>query len=138
MYKKGIDTFYYFGSIWNTSSFIMNLDKKIGYLMKYFVISELKKQKDYLTKENRSILLSYIKNVKEIKNKSKNEELEIDCDYYIDFVQKIYNKTNNEDLNGNITFQTSKRFLLIADMIEVFRIFGIIYYGMLFIYIVFF
>ena len=67
MLKNGIDIFYYYESIWNTSSFIMNnLDKKIGYLIKYFVISELIKQKDYLSKQNR---LSQKKNLINYHNK---------------------------------------------------------------------
>ena len=67
MLKNGIDIFYYYESIWNTSSFIINyLDKKIGYLIKYFVISELIKQKDYLSKQNR---LSQKKNLINYHNK---------------------------------------------------------------------
>ena len=126
MLKNGIDIFYYYESIWNTSSFIMNnLDKKIGYLIKYFVISELIKQKDYLSNKNKETLISYIENVKEIKKSSSNDDLSINCDYYINFVQNIYNKTYNEDLKGTITFQTAQKFILSADMIEVFKIFNL-------------
>ena len=126
MFKNGIDIFYYFESIWNTSTFIMDhLDKKIGYLMKYYVISELIKQKDYLSNNNKQILISYIQNVKEIKNSSSNDELLINYDYYINFVQNIYNKTYNEDLKGDITLQTAQKFILSADMIEVFKIFNL-------------
>ena len=129
MLKNGIDIFYYYESIWNTSSFIINyLDKKIGYLIKYFVISELIKQKDYLSKQNKEALISYIQNVKEIKNSSSDDELLITYDYYINFVQNIYNKVYKEDLEGKITLQTAQKFILSADMIEVFKIFNLFDY----------
>ena len=68
MLKNGIDIFTYYESIWNASSIIMKLEKKMGYLIKYYVISELTKKKDLLTELNKQILLSYIKNVKETKS----------------------------------------------------------------------
>ena len=93
----------------------MKLEKKMGYLIKYYVISELTKKKDLLTELNKQILLSYIKNVKEIKNSSK-EELGIKAEDYLNFVSNIYIKVFKEDLSGNINLQTSQKFNLCANM----------------------
>ena len=124
MLKNGIDIFTYYESIWNASSIIMKLEKKMGYLIKYYVISELTKKKDLLTELNKQILLSYIKNVKEIKNSSK-EELGIKAEDYLNFVSNIYIKVFKEDLSGNINLQTSQKFNLCANMLEVLKIFNL-------------
>lgn len=124
MLKNGIDIFIYYESIWNASSIIMKLEKKMGYLIKFYVISELTKKKDLLTELNKQILLSYIKNVKEIKSSSK-EELGIKAEDYINFVSNIYIKVFKDDLSGNINLQTSQKFNLCANMLEVLKIFNL-------------
>ena len=124
MLKNGINIFIYYESIWNASSIIMKLEKKMGYLIKYYVISELTKKKDLLTELNKQILLSYIKNVKEIKSSSK-EELGIKAEDYINFVSNIYIKVFKDDLSGNINLQTAQKFNLCANMLEVLKIFNL-------------
>lgn len=124
MLKNGIDIFTFYESIWNASSIIMKLEKKMGYLIKYYVISELTKKKDLLTELNKQILLSYIKNVKEIKNSSK-EELGIKAEDYVNFVSNIYIKVFKDDLSGNINLQTAQKFNLCANMLEVLKIFNL-------------
>ena len=124
MLKNGIDIFIYYESIWNASSIIMKLEKKMGYLIKYYVISELTKKKDLLTELNKQILFSYIKNVKEIKNSSK-EELGIKAEDYVNFVSNIYIKVFKDDLSGNINLQTAQKFNLCANMLEVLKIFNL-------------
>ena len=124
MLKNGIDIFTFYESIWNASSIIMKLEKKMGYLIKFYVISELTKKKDLLTELNKQILLSYIKNLKEIKNSSK-EELGIKAEDYVNFVSNIYIKVFKDDLSGNINLQTAQKFNLCANMLEVLKIFNL-------------
>ena len=67
MSRNGIGVIYYFTSIWNSGTYILELNKKIGFFIKMFVCTELHKYQSSLRPDEKQKLINFINQTKEIK-----------------------------------------------------------------------
>ena len=58
--RNGIGIMYYYSSIWNSGSYVLQVNKKIGLFIKMFVCTELHKNANVLKKEEKDKLMELI------------------------------------------------------------------------------
>lgn len=124
MLKNGIEIYYYYESIWNTGELIYKSNKKIGYFIKLFSLSKINQFFNYLKEKDKEKCYSLFNYFSRLENEISNEELEINLSIYSKYVKRVFDLVNNEDLNGDITYKTVKKFIVTADLIEVFEYFN--------------
>ena len=126
MLKNGIDLFFYYEGIWKTGDYIYKSNKSMGYLVKMFCVSEIKKKMVYLNEKCKQKALYFSKDLNEIQNQLTQKEKNIDLDSFSAYLKKIHENVNNEDLYGNITFITVKKYRIIGDLIEVYKYYNVL------------
>ncbi len=126
MLKNGIDLFFYYEGIWKTGDYIYKSNKSMGYLVKMYCVSEIKKKMVYLNEKCKQKALYFSEDLNEIQNQLTQKEKNIDLDSFSAYLKKIHENVNNEDLYENITFITVKKYRIIGDLIEVYNYFNVL------------
>ena len=119
MSRNGIGIIYYFTSIWNSGTYIIELNKKIGYFIKMFVCTELHKAQNSLRPDEKKKLINFINQVKEIKKTlilSDTEEPTLE--EFKTYLGTVYKLFEEEEKKGIINSTTPNKLRLIGDLIE--------------------
>ena len=114
----------YYESIWNSGELIYKSNKKIGYLIQKFSVLKINKLFSLLNENDKERAFILFNKFNEIQKEISEEEKEITLSIYKNYVRKVMDLVNNEEINGNITYQTVKKFIITADLIEVFEYFN--------------
>ena len=110
---------YYYSSIWNSGSYIIQLNKKIGFFVKMFVCSELHKNINNLKPEEKQKLKEYMIQTKELKSNLNPKDIEQpSLEEYRSYLNSIYTTFEKEEKNGIINLSTPNKFRLLADLCE--------------------
>ena len=119
MSRNGIGIMYYYSSIWNSGSYIIQLNKKIGFFVKMFVCSELHKNINNLKPEEKQKLKEYMIQTKELKSNLNPKDIEQpSLEEYRSYLNSIYTTFEKEEKNGIINLSTPNKFRLLADLCE--------------------
>ena len=119
MSRNGIGVIHYYTSIWNSGTYIIELNKKIGYFIKMFVCTELHKYQNSLKAEEKQKLINFINQLKEIKKTlilSDTEEPTLE--EYKTYLRTVYTIFENEEKKGIINSTTPNKLRLISDLCE--------------------
>ena len=119
MSRNGIGVIYYFTSIWNSGTYILELNKKIGFFIKMFVCTELHKYQSSLRPDEKQKLINFINQTKEIKKTlilSDTEEPTFE--EYKTYLGTVYKTFEEEEKKGIINSITPNKLRLIGDLCE--------------------
>ena len=117
--RNGIGIMYYYSSIWNSGSYVLQVNKKIGLFIKMFVCTELHKNANVLKKEEKDKLMELILKIKEIKKTLILSDMEEPSfEEYKSYLSSVYKTFDEEEKNGIINLSTPNKLRLIADLCE--------------------
>ena len=119
MSRNGIGVIHYFTSIWNSGTYILELNKKIGFFIKMFVCTELHKYQSSLRPDEKQKLINFINQTKEIKKTlilSDTEEPTFE--EYKTYLGTVYKTFEEEEKKGIINSITPNKLRLIGDLCE--------------------
>ena len=119
MSRNGIGVIHYFTSIWNSGTYILELNKKIGFFIKMFVCTELHKYQNSLRPDEKQKLINFINQTKEIKKTlilSDTEEPTFE--EYKTYLGTVYKTFEEEEKKGIINSITPNKLRLIGDLCE--------------------
>ena len=117
--RNGIGIMYYYSSIWNWGSYVLQVNKKIGLFIKMFVCTELHKNANVLKKEEKDKLMELILKIKEIKKTLILSDMEEPSfEEYKSYLSSVYKTFDEEEKNETINLSIPNKLRLIADLCE--------------------